>query len=120
MQENPTAYGFDVLPFTAAAQRVRVGMSSGDLITPARSGWLYLNLNTTVTPAGPNPPVDPAAAQSWVVSLQAPKVAGRFSTANAAVPLDSVSGPHTILPIFPPPPAKPTPGATSTERRTGK
>lgn len=117
MQENPTALGG--APFAAAAQRVTLGMTGGDLVTPARSGWLYLNLNTTVAPAGAVPPTDPTRAQSWVVSLQLPKVEGRFSTATIAAPLDIQRiGFGAILPVSRP--ANPAPSATSNPVRSGK
>ncbi len=121
MQEYPTALAGS--PFGASALRVGLGMSGGDLTTPARSGWLFLNLNTTVTAAGANPPIDPARAQAWVVSLQSPKAVGRFSTATMAAPLDSAYFMGTVLPVFPPRPqaattATPAPGATG--RRSGK
>lgn len=55
-------------PFSAVAQRVRVGK----LPLPVRYpfGWMYLNLNETILLAGPNPPEDPAAAQAWVGTVE--------------------------------------------------
>jgi hypothetical protein len=62
-------------PFPAGAQRTVVdGPELG--VTPT-FGWLYLNLNTTVVPAGSNPPEDPAAAQS-IVSTEM-DASGRFA-----------------------------------------
>lgn len=121
MQEYPTALGG--IPFAASAQRVALGMSGGDITTPARSGWLFLNLNTFVVPAGANPPVDPTRAQSWVVSLQSPKALGRFSTATMAAPLDSTYDSDVVLPVSPPvrPAASTaTPAPVATGRRSGK
>jgi hypothetical protein len=80
--------GFD--PFPAEAQRVVVG--SGALPVPFTSGWLDLDLNTTVTPAGAVPPADPAAAQAWVaVKLL---TGGTFSAGFDATQLDNAA--HAI------------------------
>ncbi|MDX9733475.1 MAG: hypothetical protein RBU36_05085 [Thermoanaerobaculia bacterium] len=117
MQENPTALGGT--PFAAAAQRVTLGMTGGDLVTPARSGWLFLNLNTSVAAAGAVPPSDPVRAQSWVVSLQLPKAEGRFSTATAAVPLDSDAYRTGSIPLLSKPGA-PTASPASKAGRSGK
>ena len=76
---------FIFIPFPAAAQRTPVGGS--DLEVPFQFGWLYLDLNTTVTPAGANPPVDPAAAQAWVTAIM--DASGRFSVGFDAIQLDS-------------------------------
>jgi hypothetical protein len=72
-------------PFTAEAQRTTVG--GADLPVPFSFGWLYLDLNTTVGPAGANPPEDPAAAQAWVTVEM--KAQGRFSVGFDAIQLDS-------------------------------
>ncbi len=53
-------------PFPREAQRTTVG--GPDLPVPFAAGWLYLDLNTTVS-GNPNPPIDPAAAQAWVAVL---------------------------------------------------
>ena len=75
-----------LIPFPAEAQRTEVG--GADLpVAPYNFGWLYLNLNTTVTVAGNNPPEDPAAAQAWVTVEM--KAGGRFSVGYDAVKLDS-------------------------------
>jgi hypothetical protein len=74
-----------ITPFPAGAQRVTIG--SGALPTSFTFGWVYLNLNTFVTPAGPNPPEDPAAAQAWVEVHQ--KGVGRFSVGWSAAMFDS-------------------------------
>jgi hypothetical protein len=92
-QENPTALT-GVIPFPAAAARIRVGGPSLP-VTPL-FGWLYLNLNTTVAPAGPNPPEDPAAAQAWVSTTM--DASGRFSVSFPAIRLDSAtSANHTLI-----------------------
>jgi hypothetical protein len=54
-------------PFPAATQLVQVG-NTGFPVSFS-SGWLKLDLNTTVTAAGSNPPVDPAAAQAFVTVI---------------------------------------------------
>jgi hypothetical protein len=59
---SPAASG--LTPFPAETQRTTVG--STEFPVPFGSGWTYLNLNTAVTAAGPNPPEDPTAAQAWV------------------------------------------------------
>jgi hypothetical protein len=76
-----------IIPFPAEAQRTRVGGSA--LPVPFDFGWLYLNLNTTVTAAGNNPPEDPAAAQAWVTAVM--DAQGRFSVGFDAVQLDSAA-----------------------------
>jgi hypothetical protein len=76
-------------PFPAEAQRVVVGGS--DFPVPFTFGWLTLNLNTTVNPAGAVPPVDPTAAQAWVaVKMSA---GGQFSIGFDAIQLDNAAHP---------------------------
>jgi hypothetical protein len=48
---------------------------------------VFLNLDTTVVPAGANPPEDPAAAQSWVFVSHDSK--GKFSAGYQATQLNS-------------------------------
>ena len=79
---SPTSGTF--IPFPAEAQRTTVGGAS--LPVPFDFGWLYLNLNTTVTAVGNNPPEDPAAAQAWVLPIM--DAQGRFSVGYDAVRLD--------------------------------
>ena len=69
-------------------------------------GWLYLNLNTSVTAAGANPPQDPAAAQAWVSVVQeeadtgAYGVRGHTSAGYSAIAYDSASSAqHVIIPV---------------------
>jgi hypothetical protein len=84
------------IPFPAGAQRVTVG--SSELPTSFQFGWIYLNLNTTVAPAGANPPEDPSVAQAFVSAHQ--KGVGRYSTGWPAVMLDSAKGVlHTFIPV---------------------
>ena len=56
-----------LIPFPGETQRV--SFNSSAFPTSFSEGWVYLDLNTTVTAAGSNPPVDPAAAQAWVSVL---------------------------------------------------
>jgi hypothetical protein len=72
------------IPFPAGAQRVTVGSSA--LPVPFGSGWLFIDLNTTVT-GSPNPTEDPAAAQGWVDVHM--KGAGRFSVGWPGIMLDT-------------------------------
>jgi hypothetical protein len=74
-----------LLPFPAEAQRVPI--DGPDFPVSFNSGWIYLNLNTTVAAAGANPPEDPAAAQAWVTTVHDSK--GRYSVGYRAVRLDS-------------------------------
>lgn len=50
--------------FPAMAQRVPVG--GAPLATPYSFGWFFLDLNTTISAAGPNPAFDPLSVQAWV------------------------------------------------------
>jgi hypothetical protein len=74
-------------PFPAESQRVAIG---ANLPVPFAAGWLYLNLNSTVTPAGSVPPSDPAAAQAWV-SVKMGNAAGTFTVGYDAIQLDNAS-----------------------------
>jgi hypothetical protein len=74
-----------ILPFPAEAQSTVVGGPS--LAVPFQAGWAFLDLNTTVTPAGSVPPEDPAAAQAWVEVLMSEQ--GRYSAGFDAIKLDS-------------------------------
>ncbi len=77
-------------PFPAETQRVEVG--GDDLPVFYDFGWLSLNLNTTVTPAGSVPPVDPAAAQAWVAVKMSG--GGTFTVGFDAIQLDNAE--HAI------------------------
>jgi hypothetical protein len=98
-QENPETPVFSAAPFPAATQRVTVNSSAFPLT--ASSGWLFLNLNTTV-PGQQVGLVDPAAAQAWVTVLnrvqQGPN-GGRYDVAYRAVRIESASNTsHTTIP----------------------
>jgi hypothetical protein len=71
-------------PFPAEANRTKV--NAANLPVPFTFGWMYLNLNTTVA-GNPNPPIDPAAAQGWVMTLH--DASGLFSVGYNATQLDS-------------------------------
>jgi hypothetical protein len=83
-------------PFPAGAQRVTIG--SGTLPTAFSFGWVFLNLNTFVGPAGASPPEDPGAAQAWVDVHQ--KGVGRFSVGWSAVMLDSAKKAQHVFIAF--------------------
>ncbi len=82
---SPQPPGGGIVPFPAEAQSTVLGGAS--LPVPFQSGWLFLDLNTTVTPAGSVPPEDPAAAQAWVEVLM--NSSGRYSVGFDAIRLDS-------------------------------
>jgi len=73
-----------IVPFPAETQSVHVNGSA--LPVPFDFGWLYLDLNTTIT-GEPFPSSDPAADQAWVVTRMTSE--GRFSVGFDAVQLDS-------------------------------
>jgi hypothetical protein len=77
----------------AETQRVVVGGPS--LPVPADFGWLYLDLNVTIA-GNPNPPVDPAAAQAWVVSTLASN--GHYAVGLDAIRLDSACAANHTFP----------------------
>jgi hypothetical protein len=83
-------------PFPAESQRVAVGGPAFPV--PFTSGWLYLNLNSTVTPAGSVPPSDPAAEQAWVSVKIGTGNSGTFTVGYDAIQLDNAShANHTLL-----------------------
>ena len=94
--ENPDVYvpppffppppQISLLPFPWTAGAVDVGGPAFPV--PYYFGWLYLNLNTTVS-GNPNPPEDPAAAQAWVTALHS--ALGRFSVGLPAMQLDNAT-----------------------------
>jgi hypothetical protein len=64
--ERPCPVGPTIVPYPAATQKTVVG--GPELPTSFNEGWIFLDLNTTIM-SNANPPVDPAAAQAWVISL---------------------------------------------------
>jgi len=81
---SPQPPNLGIIPFPAETQRTQVGGAA--LPVPFNFGWIYLNLNTTIS-GNPNPPVDPAAAQAWVVYTLASN--GHFAVGIDAIRLDS-------------------------------
>ncbi len=83
--------------FPAETQRIKVGGSA--LPTSFDAGWMYLDLNTTVIPAGSNPPIDPAAAQAWVSAVYDNNAAGNtYRVGERATLLDSASSASHVIP----------------------
>lgn len=98
-QEQVEVPSFVTPAFPAATQRVTVASSA--LPVTAFSGWLFLDLNTTVT-GSPNPPEDPAAAQAWVTVLQRVQQGpngGRYDVGFRAIRLDSAATANHV-PLF--------------------
>jgi hypothetical protein len=83
--------------FPLEAQRVNLVGSNviGSNPTPSSPfGWIYLNLNTTVS--GVNyPAANPAIAQAWVETLMDSN--GRFEVGYDAIQLDSACAPSNII-----------------------
>jgi hypothetical protein len=82
-----------IIPFPAESQRTLI--NGGDFPVPFSFGWLYLDLNTTVS-GNPNPPFDPTAAQAWVTIVM--DANGRFSVGFSAIQLDSACAPSHFVP----------------------
>jgi hypothetical protein len=92
-QEQPQTTG-TLLPFPLATQMVPIGGT--EIPISITSGWIYLDLNTTVAAAGSNPPVDPAAAGAYVTVIDGvPKTAGAEYPASA---LDSACAADHFVP----------------------
>ncbi|HYL05052.1 MAG TPA: hypothetical protein VE075_03380 [Thermoanaerobaculia bacterium] len=91
---SPVTATGSLIPFPAATQRVQVG--GGSLPVPYSFGWLWLGLNSTVAPAGSNPPIDPAASQAFVFSTLASN--GHFAGGIEAIRLDSACAPNHASP----------------------
>jgi hypothetical protein len=77
----------------------RVSLQGGNVIgsdpTPdAAFGWLYLNLNTTVSGVS-YPAANPAIAQAWVTTVM--DADGRFSVGFDAIQLDSACQPSNVV-----------------------
>jgi hypothetical protein len=97
-QEETEVIGSPTSLFPAATQRVAV--SSANLPVTMASGWLFLNLNTTVA-SSPNPPEDPAAAQAWVTVLQRVQQGdngGRYDVGHRAIRLDNAQNAAHVIP----------------------
>ncbi|PYQ57071.1 MAG: hypothetical protein DMF53_23695, partial [Acidobacteria bacterium] len=87
---SPRPPGVNFVPFPKATQRVQA--NTADLPVPYNFGWIDLDLNTAVTPAGSVPPSDPAAAQAWVFVKMVGS--GLFSVGYDAIQLDNAA--HAI------------------------
>jgi hypothetical protein len=85
-QENASAPS-GIIPFPAEANKTHVNSASG-VPSPFPFGWMFLNLNTTIS-GNPNPPIDPAAAQGWVMTIH--DASGLFSVGYNATQLDSAT-----------------------------
>jgi hypothetical protein len=77
----------------------RVSMQGGNVIgsdpTPnAGRGWIYLNLNTTVSGVS-YPAANPAITQAWVTTVMGAD--GRFSVGYDAIKLDSACQPNNVV-----------------------
>src|SRR5579864_4120879 len=81
-------------PCPAETQRVQVNGASFPV--PFSFGWLYMDMNTTVAAAGSNPPVDPAAAQAWIIYTLASN--GHFGVGIDAIRLDSACAASHFVP----------------------
>src|SRR3954468_23059943 len=90
---SPQPQNTSLVPFPAETQSTHVGGSS--LPVPYDFGWIYLDLNTTVTGATNNP-LDPAAAQAFVTVRMTSQ--GKFSVGYDALHLDSAcsAGSYTL------------------------
>jgi hypothetical protein len=85
-----------LVPFPAETQRIKVGASA--LPTTFDAGWMFLDLNTTVPAAGSNPPIDPAAAQAWVITLYDNSGLIPYRVGERAILLDSAIGASHFFP----------------------
>ena len=91
---SPQPPGDQIIPFPAEAQRTAV--DGEDFPVSFDFGWLFLDLNTTVTAAGNNPPEDPLAAQAWVTAVM--DADGRFSVGFDAIQLDNATNANHSAP----------------------
>jgi hypothetical protein len=90
---TPQPPEFVFIPFPAATQRTRV--NGAMFPVPFNFGWVFLDLNTTVT-GNPNPPFDPAAAQGWLIYDMDSN--GHFSVGFEGLRLDSACAPNHTVP----------------------
>ncbi len=80
-------------PFPAETQRTKI--NSADFPVPFNFGWIFLDLNTTVT-GNANPSFDPAAAQAWLIYDMDSN--GHFSVGFEGLRLDSACAPNHTVP----------------------
>jgi hypothetical protein len=90
---SPQPPNTGIIPFPAEAQRTLINGAAFPV--PFSFGWLYLDLNTTIS-GNPNPPFDPTAAQAWVTVVM--DANGRFSVGFSAIQLDSACAPNHFFP----------------------
>ena len=83
-----------LVPFPSATQKVKI--NSAAFPVSFNQGWIYLDLNTTVTAAPAVPPVDPAAAQAFVTVVH--DDTGIYSVGYRAVALDSAEAALHFVP----------------------
>jgi len=82
-----------IIPFPAEAQRTLI--NGADFPVPFVFGWLFIDLNTTVS-GNPNPPFDPAAAQAWMIYDFDSN--GQVSVGFEGLRLDSACAPNHVVP----------------------
>ncbi|HEX5759175.1 MAG TPA: hypothetical protein VF121_08275, partial [Thermoanaerobaculia bacterium] len=83
--------------FPLEAQRVSLNggnVAGSDPIPTANFGWIYLNLNSTVTGVS-YPSTNPAIMQNWVTTVM--DAEGRFSVGFDAIKLDTACNPSNII-----------------------
>src|SRR5262249_31528847 len=91
---SPQPPGSSIIPFPAETQRTQVNGAAFPV--PFNFGWTFLDLNTTVACAGPNPPIDPAAAQAWVIATMSAN--GHFAVGIPAIKFDSACAASHFVP----------------------
>lgn len=95
-----TAYGTDTEPYGITAntgvapdvsQRIAVSATplTGLPAADTKLGWLNLSFNHGIAQASGQPVADPAAAQSWVITLRRPEGSGLFNLAVPATAMDT-------------------------------
>lgn len=91
---SPPPPAQSLIPFPAVANKVKVGSSA--LPVPYDSGWIFANLNTTVSAAPANtwPPEDTAASQGWITSVFESKT---LNVLAPATPMDSATAASHLL-----------------------
>jgi hypothetical protein len=101
-QEGFAVFGTDSQIGTAGSGGVPVAAQGVPLsvagTVPGKLGQFFTNLNTSVAPAGANPPVDPAAAQSYVGVIRAGLGEVPTAAGHRAVPLDNASDAQHYVP----------------------
>lgn len=103
--DSPTSPTFVGNSFPAATQKVLIGSSA--FPTPYAAGWIFMDMNTFVIPAGSNPSSDPNASQAYILTVR-DILAGSFGNIGTeggpAFRLDSASDANHFGPPLPPPP----------------